>query len=115
MAVAGGRDRSRRAAPLLPRAGRSARGRVLAGEGAAQALRRLDLGRLPDHGARRPAGGERPALSRRSARAARCGGDRVKLAWIGIIFIALGSLLAVGLRLDPPEGPFRLTVKPGRA
>jgi len=36
----------------------------------------------------------------------------VKLAWIGIIFIALVSLLAVGLRLDPREVPSPLIGKP---
>ena len=36
----------------------------------------------------------------------------MKLAWIGIIFIALVSLLAVGLRLDPREVPSPLIGKP---
>ena len=36
----------------------------------------------------------------------------MKLAWIGIIFIALVSLLAVGLRLDPREVPSPLLGKP---
>src|SRR5947207_1669992 len=107
-----GRHRSRPDARPLRLARRSARRRVQASEGAAQALRRLDLGRLPDHGARRPARGERPALSRRSARAARCGGHGVRIAAVIAVFLALIVLLALGLRLDPREVPSPLIGKP---
>src|SRR5581483_5084733 len=94
---------------------RSAGERRLAGEGAAQAVRRLDLGRLPDHGARRAARRRRPALPRAAAgdpRERRRGARVKKLGWTLGVFAALVLLLAIGLRLNPREVPSPLIGKP---
>ena len=93
---------------------RPARRRRLAGQGAAQAVHRLDLGRLPDDGARRPARGERPPLPLRlreeAAAVARprheegLAAARPSSRW--------SCLLAVGLTLNPREVPSPLIGKP---
>src|SRR6185503_5206916 len=84
------------------------------GEGAAQAVHRLDLGRLPGDGARRPARGERPALPLLGEAQDR-GAIRMKKAWLPLGFIALVLLLALGLRLNPREVPSPLIGKPAPA
>ena len=63
-----GGDRPRLHARPLRLARRAGRRRRLDRARLRQALRRLDLGRLPDHGARRPARRDRPALPRRAPR-----------------------------------------------
>src|SRR5439155_1720757 len=74
----------------------------LGGARAPQALRRLDLGRVPPHGARRRAGRERPALppgGEATAGAIRCRADAMTMTRYAIpiaIFVALVALLGVG-------------------
>ncbi len=89
-----------------------------------QAVRRLDLGRLPDHGARRPARRHRPALPRRGARRSRGARPtrrrtRMKRLWflipLGGVPRARRSSSRVGLKLDPREVPSPLIDKPAPA
>src|SRR6185295_8168124 len=111
-----GGDRSRADARPVRLARRRARRRRLAGQAAGQAVRRLDLGRLPDHGARRLARGERPplpVLDEKRTGAGQSGG--MKVAWTLGIFVALVVLLAAGLGLNPREVPSPLSGKPAPA
>src|SRR6185503_1996015 len=85
------------------------------GQGAAQAVHRLDLGRLPDHGARRTARRERPALPGGIPEIETGASASVKIAWTAGIFAALIVLLALGLRLNPREVPSPLIGKPAPA
>ena len=72
-----GRDRRRPDARPLRLARRAGRRRRLDRPRLRQAVRRLDLGRLPGDGARRPARRQRPALSRQGA----AHGARPRPAW----------------------------------
>ena len=91
-----------------------------------QALRRLDLGRLPADGARRPARRQRPALPRRAgasseAAPARRGDDHARHEApalphpAGAVPACWSGFLAVGLKLDPREVPSPLIGKPAPA
>src|SRR6185436_10181737 len=112
----GSRDRYRAHARSLRFAGRAPRQRRLVGARAAQALHRLDLGRLPDHGARRAPRGIGSALPdiRKDADLAYGSfraGMNSRVVWVAGIFLALVALLAVGLRRDPREVPSPLVGK----
>src|SRR6185503_18948473 len=107
-----GGDRSRADARSLCLARRRARRRHLAREGAGEAVRRLDLGGVPDHGARRPARRQRSPVSVRVQERTRTRqGPGVRPAWIIGGFIALLVLLGVGLGLNPREVPSPLIGK----
>src|SRR5690606_991218 len=118
-----GRHRPRLHARPLRGAGRSGRPRDLGGPYPAQAVRRLDLGRLPpDGGGRRP-GCLRPPLPAGAPRAGDAGGGaserssgHMKRSLLPLaLFLGLLALLGVGLRMDPGVLPSPLVGKPAPA